>query len=61
MTFFTWCMREGLIDSNVVIATNRNDEGGGRERVLTNDELRAIWTATAGGDQYSAVVRFCCF
>ena len=57
MTFFTWCMREGLIDSNVVIATNKNHEGGGRERVLSNDELRAVWTATGGGDQYSAVVR----
>jgi integrase len=57
MTFFTWCMREGLIDSNVVIATNKNHEGGGRERVLSNDELRAVWTATSGGDQHSAVVR----
>jgi integrase len=57
MTFFTWCMREGLIDSNVVIATNKNHEGGSRERVLSNDELHAIWAATSGGDQYSAVVR----
>jgi integrase len=57
MTFFTWCMREGLIDSNVVIATNKNHEGGGRERVLSDDELRAVWTATSGGDQHSAVVR----
>ena len=57
MTFFTWCMREGLIDSNVVIATNKNHEGGSRERVLSNDELRAVWAATSGGDQYSAIVR----
>jgi integrase len=57
MTFFTWCMREGLIDSNVVIATNKNHESGGRERVLSNDELRTVWTATGGGDQHSAVVR----
>jgi integrase len=57
MTFFTWCMREGLIDSNVVIATNKNHEGGSRERVLTNDELRVVWAATGGSDQYSAIVR----
>jgi integrase len=57
MTFFTWCMREGLIDSNVVIATNKNHEGGSRERVLTNDELRAVWAATGDSDQYSAIVR----
>jgi integrase len=50
-------MREGLIDSNVVIATNKNHEGGNRERVLSDDELRAVWTATSGGDQHSAVVR----
>jgi integrase len=50
-------MREGLINSNVVIATNKNHEGGGRERVLSDDELRAVWTATSGGDQHSAVVR----
>jgi integrase len=57
MTFFTWCMREGLIDSNVVIATNKNHEGGSRERVLTDEELRAVWTATKGDDQHSAIVR----
>jgi integrase len=56
-TFFVWAMREGLVDANPVANTNRHEEGGSRERVLTSDELRAIWTATAGGDQYSAVVR----
>ena len=57
MTFSTWCMREGLIDSNVVIATNKNHEGRGRERVLSNDELCAVWAATSGGERHSAVVR----
>ena len=50
-------MRDGWVDANPVANTNRHEEGGSRERVLTSDELRAIWTATAGGDQYSAVVR----
>jgi integrase len=57
MTFFSWAMREGLIDSNVVIATNKNAEGRGRERVLTDLEVAAVWAATAGADQYSAIVR----
>jgi integrase len=56
-TFFAWAMRDGWVDANPVANTNRHEEGGSRERVLTSDELRAIWTATAGGDQYSAVVR----
>jgi integrase len=56
-TFFAWAMREGSVDANPVANTNRHEEGSSRERVLTSDELRAIWTATAGGDQYSAVVR----
>jgi len=56
-SFFVWAMREGLVDANPVANTNRHEEGGSRERVLTGDELRAIWTATAGGNQYSAIVR----
>ena len=56
-TFFVWGMREGLVDANPVANTNRHEEGGSRERVLTSDELQAIWAATAGSDQYSAIVR----
>ncbi len=55
--FCSWAVREGLIDVNPVLATNKNDEGGGRERVLDDDELRSIWTATAGDDPYSRIVR----
>ena len=47
----------GLINSNVVIATNKNHEGRGRERVLSDDELRALWAATGGDDQHSAIAR----
>jgi integrase len=56
-TFFVWATREGSVDVNPVANTNRHEEGGSRERVLTSDELRAIWAATAGSDQYSAIVR----
>ena len=55
--FFTWTMREGRLEANPVANTNRHEESGSRERVLTNDELRAVWTATGGGDQYSAIAR----
>ena len=56
-TFFAWAIRDGSAEQNPVANTNRHEEGGSRDRVLTSDELRAIWTATAGDDQYSAVVR----
>jgi integrase len=55
-TFFVWCMGEGLIDTNPVIGTNKVAESGERERVLSDDELRAIWAAL-GDDQYSTIVR----
>jgi integrase len=56
--FFAWAIREGLVDANPVVGTSRRPEHS-RDRVLSNDELRAIWAATdqsVAGD-YSAVVR----
>ena len=37
--FFSWCIQEGLIDTNPVTGTGKANEGGSRERVLTRDEL----------------------
>jgi integrase len=53
--FFAWCMREGLLDSNPVIGTNRQPEKS-RERVLGDDELKMIWNAL-GSDDYSVIVK----
>lgn len=54
--FFAWAMREGIADSNPIVGTNKSPEQS-RDRVLSPDELRAVWKATAGSDQYSAIVR----
>jgi integrase len=54
--FFTWAMREGLIESNPVIGTNKAAENGSRDRVLNASELRAIWNALAD-DDYSVIVK----
>jgi integrase len=54
--FFSWAMREGLVEANPVVGTERRPERS-RDRVLTDAELRAIWAATAGEDDYSAIVR----
>jgi len=47
--FLNWCLREGLVDSNATLATNKNVERS-RDRVLSNAELRAVWLALPEGD-----------
>jgi integrase len=54
--YFTWAAREGYIESNPVAFTNKSIENGSRDRVLADDELRAIWLAL-GDDQYGAILR----
>jgi integrase len=55
--FFSWAMREGLADENPVIGTNDPAAGmTSRDRVLTDAELRAIWTACQD-DDFGRIVR----
>jgi integrase len=54
--FFSWCIQEGLIDVNPATGTGKADEGGSRERVLTQEELRKLWRSL-GDDAFSNVVR----
>jgi integrase len=54
-TFFGWAMREGLLEANPVINTNRNKEHT-RERVLSPAELRLIWNAL-GDDDFGAIMK----
>jgi integrase len=54
--FFAWAAREGYVDSNPVAFTNKAVENGARERVLSDDELVAIWRG-AGDGQYGAIVK----
>ena len=55
-TLFTWAVKEGLVDSNPVAATNRPVEPVARDRVLTDGELHEIWTACRD-DDYGRIVR----
>jgi integrase len=55
-TFFGWAMREGLTETNPVTATNQAVEEKSRERVLSDDELAAIWRACPD-DNFGAIVR----
>jgi integrase len=54
--FFSWCIQEGLLDANPVTGTGKANENGGRERVLTRDELCKLWR-NLNDDPYSHVVR----
>ena len=53
---FAWAMKAGLVDANPVVGTVKGEETS-RERVLTPDELAAIWRATADLNGYDAIVR----
>ena len=54
--FSAWLMREGLLESNPVTATNKAVENGARDRVLDDRELKLIWTALED-DRYGAIVK----
>jgi integrase len=54
-TFFAWAVREGMLDSNVVIGTNRTDEVA-RDRVLSVSELGEIWSGLLP-DDYGTIVK----
>jgi integrase len=48
---FGWAMKEGLCEANPVLATNDPTEGmQPRDRVLNDDEIRAIWNACDDDD-----------
>ena len=53
---FAWAIGEGLCEANPVIGTNKKDEGGSRERVLSDAELAAVWNAT-GDNDYGNIVK----
>jgi integrase len=55
--YFTWLAREGIVETNPVSNTNVAPEAGARDRVLSDSEIKAIWDATGGDDQYASIVR----
>ena len=54
--YFAWAMGEGLAEQNPIVGTNRYPTAS-RDRVLSDDELRGLWTATADDGRFSAIVR----
>jgi integrase len=54
--FFSWAIREGLAELNPVQGTGKADEGNGRDRVLSPEELRKLWRGLGDG-HFADVVR----
>jgi integrase len=54
--FFGWTITEGLRETNPVTGTAKVNEGGSRERVLAQDELRQLWHALGDG-RFADLVR----
>jgi len=44
-----WLMREGLLDANPILATNKAAQNGARTRLLSAAELKAIWGGRGDG------------
>ena len=57
--FIWWSLRNEDFRSPIVPGMRRyNVAENVRERILTDDEIRKVWTATDGGGCYEAFVRF---
>ena len=54
--FFAWAITEGFIETNPVAGTGKAEEGGSRERVLSDAELAEVWAALEA-DQFGDIVR----
>jgi integrase len=53
---FSWAIAEGLADGNPVAGTNKATDEISRDRVLSPDELRLVWSNAGPGD-YGAILR----
>jgi integrase len=53
--FFTWLVKEGLLDTNPVTGTGKAVEGPSRDRVLTQTELAEVWRSATG--RFGDVIR----
>src|SRR5262245_48069711 len=53
---YSWAMGQGLVESNPVVGTNKPKTAPPRDRVLSDDELAAVWYAAAD-DDFGRIVR----
>jgi integrase len=56
-TLLNWCVKRDYILYNPVSKLERPSATITRDRVLADDELRAIWKSTEGGGTFNSIVR----
>lgn len=54
---FGWSVQRGIIDANPAADIKKPGTETSRDRVLSADELRAIWKATEGDSQFNDIAR----
>jgi integrase len=54
--YFSWLVREGVIEQSPTLLANKPEAGTARDRVLSADELCTLWGAL-GDDDYSDIVK----
>jgi integrase len=54
---FAWGMRQGLVESNPVIGTEKPAEERRRDRVLSPAELATVWKAADGSGEFGVIVK----
>ena len=54
---FSWAIDRGYLDSNPTLNIRARAQGGARERVLSEVELAAVWSACDEDDDFSRIVR----
>jgi integrase len=54
--YFAWLMRAGLIEQNSMLNTNKPSSRPSRKRLITDEELRVLWSALTD-DDYSDIIR----
>lgn len=56
-TLYAWAIADGLTDANPVVGTNKAAEEISRDRVLSDEELRLVWSCAGESDDYGAIIR----
>jgi len=56
--FFRWCIRRHYLDTSPCIRF-KADQATTRDRVLTDDEVRAVWNASMQLGEWGCMIRLC--
>jgi integrase len=57
--FMRWAERRQYIDRALTDRMDAPAKGRSRKRILSDDELRAVWLACDGNDHFSRIIRLC--